>query len=458
MRHISRNHPPAPGDHAGRPRRSRLATTAFSVCLLVPLVATATPAGASPAPATGAAPVAAASFPPPARQIDYREWTTDAAFTKGRFVGTRVTRGTLTLARPIATTVYDDPHGYPTKRYDLGRWLSPWSAPGFAFTELVPSWDARTPGDSFIQVSVRGRSETGRLSKWYTMANWAANDTRVHRTSLPPQTDDLATVATDTLRARYSMGFTSWQLRLTLLRRSGTTATPVVDTVGAMTSRLPQVDRVPTSPVGVARGLTLNVPRYSQRIHEGDYPRYAGGGASWCSPTSVSMVLGYYGALPPAQHYAWVRTPHPNRFVDHAARMTYDYRYRGAGNWPFSVAYGAGHAGAGFVTRLRSVREAEQFLRAGIPVVASVRFGRDRLTGSPIRSSTGHLLVIVGITAGGDVVVNDPAARYNSGVRRVYDRGQFENAWIPGSGGLSYIIRPDSRRLPSRTTGQNTNW
>ena len=31
----------------------------------------------------------------------------------------------------------------------------------------------------------------------------------------------------------------------------------------------------------------------------GEYPQYGGGGEAWCSPTSTSMVLGYYEALPP---------------------------------------------------------------------------------------------------------------------------------------------------------------
>ena len=47
---------------------------------------------------------------------------------------------------------------------------------------------------------------------------------------------------------------------------------------------------------------------------------------------------------------------------------------------------------------------------AGIPLVASVSFGAGQLDGAPISSSNGHLLVIVGFEADGDVVVNDPAA------------------------------------------------
>ena len=63
------------------------------------------------------------------------------------------------------------------------------------------------------------------------------------------------------------------------------------------------------------------------------------------------------------------------------------------------------------MTRLRSLRQAERFIVAGIPLVASISFGPGELDGAPISSTNGHLLVIVGFRRNGDVVVNDPAAQ-----------------------------------------------
>ena len=77
---------------------------------------------------------------------------------------------------------------------------------------------------------------------------------------------------------------------------------------------------------------------------------------------------------------------------------------------------------------------------AGVPLVASVAFGRNQLTGAPISTSNGHLMVIVGFEADGDVVVNDPAGADNTAVRRVYDRDEFEDIWINASGGTVYVI------------------
>jgi hypothetical protein len=182
-------------------------------------------------------------------------------------------------------------------------------------------------------------------------------------------------------------------------------------------------------------------------VHRGEFSQYGGGGEAWCSPTSTAMVLGYYGRLPSASSYAWVghRT---DPWVDEVARRTYDAAYEGTGNWPFNTAYAASRGLSAFVTRLRSLGEAESLVAAGIPVITSVSFSSGQLAGAPISSTAGHLLVVVGFTSSGDVVVNDPAASTASGVRRTYDRAQFERAWLGGSGGTAYVIHDDARPLP----------
>ena len=160
------------------------------------------------------------------------------------------------------------------------------------------------------------------------------------------------------------------------------------------------------------------------------------------------MVLGYYGALPARRRTAGCGDGHADPWVDHAARATYDAATSGTGNWPFNTAYAATRTGDAFVTRLRNLREAERFIAAGIPLVASISFGSGELAGAPISSTAGHLVVIVGFTDTGDVVVNDPASRSRSGVRRTYDRGQFEAAWLGGSGGTVYVITDAAHPLP----------
>lgn len=387
------------------------------------------------------------------RPIAYTAWDSAADLASGSFASVRIAREALRLDAPSST------RRYAGSTWDVGRWTSPWTTPGFSFTELVPSWEARTPDGTFVEVQVRGRGAGGR-SSWDTVGRWASGDAGFRRTSQGPQADDLAHVSTDTFVADGALD--SWQVRVTLNRLAGTTRTPRVDALGAMVSRIPSSTSVLTSRPGVAGGITLPVPRYSQMAHDGDYPQYDGGGEAWCSPTSTAMVLGYYDALPPPADYAWVGANHPDAVVDHVARMTYDYGYEGTGNWPFNTAYAATRTDQAFVTRFASLRGVERFVKAGIPVIVSLTYGAGGLDNSPLpRGTNGHLLVVVGFTASGDVVVNDPAAATRAGVRRTYDRGQLEDAWLKrgsngGSGGVAYVIRDAAHPLPARNGA--TNW
>ncbi len=375
------------------------------------------------------------------RHIDLKRWSTDAAWRTGTRAGVRVRNGAIRIDHRIGIRRYDDPWGAGgARRYGFARWTSGWVRTGFGLTELVPSWNATTPRGTWIELAVRGR-RGGGAGSWDVMARWAGGDQAFHRTSPKRQPDDASSVNVDTLITDRGRRYSAWQLRITLLRRLGTAGSPTVRSAGAVASRVPRGGSVRTSATTMRRKVEVRVPRWSQMVHQGDYPRYDGGGEAWCSPTSVAMVLGRWHRLPRPKQYAWVKKPHPARWVDHGARYSYDYRYQGAGNWPFNTAY-AGTLGLdAYVTRLRSLRAAEGFIRRGIPLVASIAFGPGELDGAPLSSSPGHLLVIRGFTRTGRVIVNDPAADHARGVRRVYKRRQFENAWLPTTGGTVYVIQ-----------------
>jgi len=280
--------------------------------------------------------------------------------------------------------------------------------------------------------------------------------------SVPGQSDADGAVDVDTFEAAPGTALRSYQLRVTLYRLAGTSGSPRLTMVGAMTSAVPDRFTLPTSTPGVARGIELPVPRYSQDVHKGQYPEYDGGGEAWCSPTSTEMVVEYWGRRPTAEQLSWVDPGYADPSVDHAARSTYDYAYLGTGNWPFNTAYAATYGLAAHVTRLRSVAELERYLRRGIPVITSQSFRSDELTGAGYGTS-GHLMVVVGITADGDVIANDPASRDNASVRHVYRRAEFETIWLrtrrhladgsvaTGSGGVAYIVRPPGVRLPGES-------
>ena len=396
---------------------------------------------------------------PEPRHIVYEDFDSAAEFGSGGFDGTTATLDGLRISEPVGQRDYTDPYGDgSTTTYDYGAWTSPAVGPGFDYTELIASWDAKTPGDSWIEVQVRGTADTGQQSKWYVLGRWTAGDENLHRTSVGGQADELATVYVDTLATLNKHTFTDWQLRVELYRAAGTDATPTVSSVGAMASKLPDDKKVPVSPSGGAEGIVLDVPTYSQETHIGEYPQWDGGGEAWCSPTSTAMVLDYWGMGPTPEDTSWVDPAYDDPQVDHAARYVYDYRYDGAGNWPYNTAYATTFGLDGFVTRLRSLTEAEQFIKAGIPLVVSMSFKKGDLDGAGY-GTNGHLMVIVGFDQNGDVVVNDPASHLipsNDEVRFTYKRSQFENAWIPHSGGVAYVIHPAGMPLPAAPA--EANW
>ena len=122
-----------------------------------------------------------------------------------------------------------------------------------------------------------------------------------------------------------------------------------------------------TSQPGPAAGTVLPVPTYSQMVHSGHYPAWGGGGEAWCSPTSLAMVLAYHGISPAP---AGITAGHTDAVVDHTAKMVYDHGYRGTGNWAFNTAYAATLAGGdSYVTRMRDLREVEDYIVAGVPSV-----------------------------------------------------------------------------------------
>ena len=160
------------------------------------------------------------------------------------------------------------------------------------------------------------------------------------------------------------------------------------------------------------------VPSQSQREQD---PQLA---ARICSPTSLAMVLGYAG----------VRTT-----PEEVAARAYDASFDLYGNWPRSIQAAYAYGVPGYLTRFASWKPLERELARGHAVVISIAFGEGELAGAPMSSSRGHLLVVCGFDEKGEVIVNDPAARSEAGVRRTYSREELTRAW-QGHGGTAYVL------------------
>lgn len=360
-------------------------------------------------------------------------WVTTTQLKTGTLAGTSVASGSVRIRKPAGRVTYAG------TSFDYATWTSPWSSTTIAADQVIPSWTATTPAGTVVKIEMRVKTTAGKSGSWDTVSWWASDSSAIRRTSASSQTDDYARVDTDTVIARSGTKLGAWQVRAVLMRRAGTKSTPELRSVGAVASASRSVPS--TSPTTMTKTVELAVPAYSQMIHTKEYRQYNGGGAAWCSPTSTTMVLRYYKSGPTAADYSWVNKTYPDRFVAHAAQATYDERYAATGNWAFNTAYAGSFGLDTYVTRMKDLRDAEKLIAKGVPVIASIKFSRYGLKSSPLTSTGGHLVVIVGFEKSGRVIVNDPAAPKNSTVRRVYDRAQFERAWISGSNATAYVIQ-----------------
>jgi len=434
-------------------RRTVLAAAVVAAVASGTMPAAAATASAPAGTGTGTGTAAA-----PGRPVDYHAWTSFLDWRRGTAEGVRAVPGRrpgAEIGAAAGRTDYTDPHTGRTATWEYATWTSPVHRLAVPATEVIASWNAHTPEGTWLQVELCGTYSDGTDTPWYVMGRWAAGDQDIKRTSVDDQTDGKSTIWTDTFAiddASTGLRLASYRLRLTLYRTPGTRLTPTVWRLGAMGSDIPDRFTVPASAAALSRELA--VPRYSQEIHKGQYPEYDNGGEAWCSPTSSQMIIEYWGGRLTPEQLSWVDPSYADPQVDHAARQTYDNQYEGCGNWPFNAAYAATFDGIqGVVTRLTSLTDLETLVAAGIPAITSQSFLKTELTGAGYGTS-GHLMTVIGFTADGDVIANDPASPSDEAVRRVYLRREFENIWLrtkrydangkvrSGTGGVCYLYFP----------------
>lgn len=406
----------------------------------------------------------AAASQPPRRPTIVHLWHSAADFDGGSHDGTTTDGdGHIIIDETTDSVEFTDPHTDITRDYDVATWTSATTDLPFAATRLIPSWNTTTPSGTWIQVDLQAGTDAGDDTAWFVFGRWARHDggNDIQRGTVNDQEDTYAAVHTDLLAAKSGHTFTGYRLRVQLYRLAGSDLTPALSLLTSMASALPADETVPVSEPGDAAGTVLDVPTYSQHLHAGHYPQWNGGGQAWCSPTCTAMVLDYWGLGPDESETGWVDIEDEERpQVDHVTRYVFDYSYGGAGNWVYNAAYAAERGARAYITQLRSLVEAEEFIKAGVPLILSASFSAEELDGAGY-GTNGHLLTLVGFDDDGDPVFNDPASRDEADddkVRITYRREQFENVWLPRSGGVAYVIAPPDHDLPAVLDADEPNW
>jgi len=291
--------------------------------------------------------------------------------------------------------------------------LPAWSAP--AFDSLVVSWDADAPPGTSLEVWAQIRL-FGEWTEWFLMGTWEATGG-----ASGTGESDVAFVDVDTLKVKPAdQKAQAFRLKVVLHSPAGK-QTPVVRMVAGATAA--QSDLLLGEPEW-ERGpwvRDLPVPERSQMAEQAAFRR------DICSPTSLSMAMAFWGVAVG---------------VGETARAVQDRRTGRFGVWPLNTAVAASKGLSSHVARFNTLRDLQEEVAVGHPVVVSVSFGDGELPGAPLQRTRGHLMVVRGFTEAGDVIVNDPAAPEQSSVRRIYPRAAFRKAWLENKRGLAYLMRP----------------
>lgn len=322
-------------------------------------------------------------------------------------------------ARLITVT---DFAGFRRESLEAGRIVltSPELSPGIQWKELVVSWNVSTN----ISLSVGARPVLDGEIPFLSLGRWAAEPgPGSPRESVNGQKESWGDVQTDVLVLRRPTARA--QVRLEIRGPEAGLKRLCLAFSGGGSSESNAVPWI------ASWGTDLSVPVRSQA----DYPE---GVTRWCSPTSTTMLMAYWGEQ--RERPDWMLP------VPETARAVFDPGWGGTGNWPFNMAFVGSHPGLNSaVARWQGIPQLEQWVAAGLPAAASVSYAL--LKGRPVaESGDGHLIVVRGFTGTGDVVVNDPGVRRER-VRRVFPRADFGRAWAHSEGTV-YLVWPDGYPLP----------
>ena len=330
----------------------------------------------------------------------------------------------IDAARGRVTLAADSDDDYPRQ----GLWTSAELTTDFPFTELIPSWNAAVPQGAGMAVLVRVRdARRGEWSPWLYFGGWGQAPPGGHLVQF-----EHGKVLIDTLILDRPANAYQVRVKLAAFTYDPAVAPSVrriaVSYSGVVADETERRRLTPSTEIDGPWARSLDVPYRTQQ----DTPKAMR--RQTCSPTSVSMVLEYWGCSRPT--------------VENAMAI-YDPEYEQFGNWNRATQR-AGELGLdAWLTRFRTWDAVKAQIAQGRPIIASIRFRKGEFPTAALSSTMGHVIVIRGFTPGGDAIVNDPANR-KKGTAAVYSADSLAKAWFD-HGGVGYVIAGPAKARTAAT-------
>ncbi|MFH1452974.1 MAG: peptidase C39 family protein [Armatimonadota bacterium] len=321
-----------------------------------------------------------------------------AQFKKGKFINTEFNNdGSIVLKQG----------------FTYGEYISIPVAAKFKFNEAIISWNCKTSPDTGIAVYLRA-GEQKRWTSWYLMGQWGYTAVKNYDEKI--KKDTLGKVNDDTLLLKNKENMFQYRI---LFFSKDKKESPQVKMISVCYSDIKTNKKVS---IKKAKDFSriIEVPYRSQKVEKDNIS------GKICGPTSLSMIMEYYKINLPTEKTAYACYDKPNDIY---------------GNWPYLVAYASENNLTGWVQYFTSLEQLKEEISKGYPVIVGIAFGEGQLTGSPVPSSPGHLLVVRGFDKNGNVYVNDPAFKTREKGVRGYKRDEFTKAWLKQGLGVVLLFR-----------------
>ena len=276
------------------------------------------------------------------------------------------------------------------------------------FRELVPSWNVLLDNNSAVTFMISVGNEAG-YGDFYTMGYWKEN----YKASFSSQKDEYASVFIDTVVTKYD-NIDRLKIKV-IFKKTSTGATKLknisITTKSIGSSNDFNFNHLNEKIIDVEPRQQLSIPSIGNII---------------CSPTSLSMLMNYYGVTDSQDEVA-------GKVFDEGAKIY--------GNWSFNASYPGGFDNLySRVEYIDSLSQVMAYLENDTPLALSIKTNaKEDLVGSIMGYSSGHLVVLIGVKQIDEVwyaVVNDPAEYTDESVEREYLLTELLDAWR----GYVYVV------------------